>query len=94
MMIFFANIVMGLGALLMAWGTLYLLKPVPLIVKLHTLGVSDTLGAMLIVAGLVIIHPERIIPLSVAFLALLMWGPMVSYIIARGVGHLIEGKGQ
>ncbi len=93
-MILFADIMMGLGALLMVWGTLYLLKPVPIIVKLHTLGVSDTLGAMLIVAGLVILHPERIIPLSVAFLALLMWGPMVSYIIARGAVRLIEGKEQ
>lgn len=92
MIILFADILLALGALLMVWGTLYLLKPVPVIVKLHTLGVSDTLGAMLIVAGLVMRYPERIIPLSVAFLALLLWGPMLSYVIAKGAGRLIEGK--
>lgn len=91
-MIIISSVLAGVGCLLMIWGTLYILKPLPLIVKLHTLGVSDTLGAMLVVAGLIVRFPSRIISLGIAFLALLFWGPLVTYLLARGVSREAEWR--
>jgi len=92
-MIILSNILTGLGCLLMIWGTLYIMKSLPLIVKLHTLGVSDTLGAMLVVAGLMVRFPARILPLGIAFMALLFWGPLVTYLLAKGASRETGWRG-
>ncbi len=81
------DILMSAGCLLMVWGTLYIVREKPFIEKLHTLGISDTLGALLIVAGLIVRYPSRIVPLGVAFLGLLFWGPMVTYVMAKGAKY-------
>jgi multicomponent Na+:H+ antiporter subunit G len=78
------DILIGIGTAFMIWGTLCLMRPVSLIVKLHTLGISDTLGAILIISGLMFRYPERLMPLIMAFTALLFWGPMVAYLVAKG----------
>gem|GEM_PF-1145335 len=80
------NVLCLLGAVFMVWGTLYLGKSVPVMVRLHALGVADTLGAILVVVGLMFKYPGKLFSLLMAFMALLFWGPMVTYLIARGVG--------
>ncbi|HPI98449.1 MAG TPA: monovalent cation/H(+) antiporter subunit G, partial [Synergistales bacterium] len=82
--IFLSDLLLMAGMFLMLWGTLWLLKPVDIHTLLHPLGVSDTLGAFLVVSGLCFRYPRQIIPLGVAALALLIWGPLVTYVIARG----------
>lgn len=91
-MILAGSLLFFCGSALMIWGTLWLLKPVEVVTILHPLGISDTLGALLIILGLVLRYPEFIIPLSLAALAILVWGPLVTYVIARGCSR-ITGKG-
>jgi len=87
-MIFLSDFLLVTGMILMVWGTLWLLKPIVIHTLLHPLGVSDTLGAFLVVLGLCFRHPRHVIPLGVAALALLIWGPLVTYVIARGCSRL------
>lgn len=91
-MMVISSILTGFGCLLMIWGTIYIMKPLPLIVKLHALGISDTLGTMLVVAGLMFRFPERIMSLGMAFLALLFWGPLITYLLARGASREMEWR--
>ena len=86
-MIFVSGFFMVFGCVLMTWGTLYLLTDKPFVTKLHALGVSDTLGSLLIIAGLMLKFPDRMIVLGAAFLALLFWGPLLTYILAKGVSR-------
>ena len=87
---FVSGFFMVCGCVLMTWGTLYLLTDKPFVTKLHALGVSDTLGSLLIIMGLMLRFPDRIVVLGAAFLALLFWGPLLTYILAKGVSC---GKG-
>lgn len=84
-MTFFSGLFIACGCVLMTWGTLYLLTDKPFVTKLHALGISDTLGSLLIIAGLMLRFPDRIMVLGAAFLALLFWGPLLTYILAKGV---------
>ena len=86
-MTFISGFLMACGCVLMTWGTLYLLTDKPFVTKLHALGISDTLGSLLIVAGLILRFPDRIVMLGAAFLALLFWGPLLTYILAKGVSR-------
>ena len=90
-MILLADLFFVAGVFLMSWGTLWLLKPVEIHTLLHPLGISDTLGAFLIVLGLCLRYPQYIIPLGISALALLIWGPLVTYVIARGCA-MIPGR--
>jgi multicomponent Na+:H+ antiporter subunit G len=80
-----SDVLLAFGCLMMLWGTLNLLRDLSFIVKLHILGVSDTLGAMLVVVGLVLRYPERISHLGIAFAALLFWGPLITFVMAKGL---------
>jgi len=84
-----SNVLLAGGCLLMLWGTLNLLRKHNYVVKLHILGISDTLGAMLVVAALIFRFPERIFPLGTAFAALLFWGPLITFVLSKG---LHEGR--
>jgi len=46
------------GSVLLFWGTLALFSKKPVVVKLHALGVGDTLGAFLFVLGLLLRSTE------------------------------------
>lgn len=60
-----------------------LTKKDPLL-RLHYLGISDTLGGLLLVAGLLLRFPERWGALLLAAIALSAWGPLSTYLIAWG----------
>jgi multicomponent Na+:H+ antiporter subunit G len=75
---------MALGATLWLWGTLWLSGRRDLFWKLHALGVADTLGSALVVAGLLIRAPGRWPALTLALISLIFWGTAIGYILARG----------
>jgi multicomponent Na+:H+ antiporter subunit G len=52
--------------------------------RLHYLGIADTLGGLLLLAGLAFRHPERWLQLLLGALALLAWGPLTTYLIGWG----------
>lgn len=52
--------------------------------RLHFLGVADTLGGILVLLGLMLHHPGQAALLLVAFGALLIWGPVLTYLMAEG----------
>jgi len=72
------------GSVLLFWGTCALFSKKPVVVKLHALGVGDTLGAFLFVLGLLLRSTEGRGLLAAAAGALLLWGPILSYALGRG----------
>ncbi|MBW4646613.1 MAG: monovalent cation/H(+) antiporter subunit G [Goleter apudmare HA4340-LM2] len=64
------------------WGTSYLLGKRSLLFKLHTLSVSDTLGSILIVFGLLLKIPREWPLLILGIICLAMWNTMLGYVLA------------
>ncbi|MFP4031051.1 MAG: monovalent cation/H(+) antiporter subunit G [Desulfococcaceae bacterium] len=79
-----AAILMGLGAILCLWGTLWLPGRKDLFWKVHALGVADTLGLALVVAGLLVRAPDQWPALTLALVSLVFWGTAIGYVLARG----------
>ncbi len=52
--------------------------------RLHFLGAADTLGGGLVLMGLLLRHPGQSALLLVALGALLIWGPILTYLMAEG----------
>jgi multicomponent Na+:H+ antiporter subunit G len=72
----------GVGIFFWFWGTLPLLSKRSVLFKLHSLSVSDTLGSMAIVFGLLIKLPSEWQLLILAILSLAMWNTMLGYVLA------------
>ena len=71
------------GIILWFWGTIPILnKRHSLFYKLHTLTVSDTVGSILIIVGLLIRNSEHWAILSIATISLVLWNTFFSYLIA------------
>ena len=76
-----------LGAIFWLWGTAPLLD-LPsqgdrsILFKLHTLSVSDTLGSMSIIAGLLIQLSREWPLLLLALFSLAIWNTVLSYVLA------------
>lgn len=66
-------------------GTWRALSKGDLLLRLHYLGIADTLGGLLLVAGLLLRFPQRWDQLLLAALALLAWGPFLTYLVGWGV---------
>lgn len=77
-----AYICIGIGLCLMFWGTSHLLRRRSVLYKLHSLSVADTLGAMLIIAGLLLKIPKVWPLLALAILSLALWNTMLGYVLA------------
>ncbi|EKQ66813.1 Na+/H+ antiporter subunit [Leptolyngbyaceae cyanobacterium JSC-12] len=75
-------ICMGVGLIFMTWGTSYLLSRRSVLYKLHTLSVADTLGAMLIIVGLLLKIPDTWPWLVLAIISLAIWNTMLGYVLA------------
>jgi len=67
------------GLALMIVGTLFSLLKKDFLLKVHFLGISDTVGAVLMVLGLRGDAPRTILMVVV----LLVWGPFISHVLAR-----------
>ena len=71
------------GIVLWFWGTIPILnRSRSLFYKLHTLTVSDTVGSILIIVGLLIRNSEHWAILSIATISLVLWNTFFSYLIA------------
>lgn len=73
---------MIIGAAFWFWGTVPLLSDKSILYKLHTLSISDTLGSMAIIFGLLLKIPREWSLLLLAVIALLIWNTILTYVIA------------
>lgn len=73
----------GVGIVFWFWGTSHLIGKRSVLFKLHSLSVSDTLGSILIVIGLLIKIPSRWPLLTLAILSLAIWNTMLGYVLAH-----------
>ncbi|BAY67454.1 monovalent cation/H(+) antiporter subunit G [Anabaena sp. FACHB-709] len=71
-----------IGIIFWFWGTSFLLGKRSLLFKLHTLSVSDTLGSISIVFGLLLQRPKEWPLLILGIICLAMWNTMLGYVLA------------
>ena len=72
----------GLGLIFWLWGTLPLLGNRSVLFKLHSLSVSDTLGSMSIIVGLLLKIPREWPLLLLALISLAIWNTVLGYVLA------------
>lgn len=72
----------GLGLVFWFWGTSSLLSLRSVLFKLHNLSVSDTLGSIAIIFGLLLRRPREWPLLVLAILSLALWNTMLGYVLA------------
>ncbi|MBD1996597.1 monovalent cation/H(+) antiporter subunit G [Leptolyngbya sp. FACHB-541] len=72
----------GVGLFFWFWGTSSLLTQRSVLFKLHNLSVSDTLGSISIITGLLLLRPREWPLLLLAILSLVLWNTMLGYVLA------------
>lgn len=72
----------GIGLFFWIWGTPILLSRRSVLFKLHNLSVSDTLGSINIILGLLLRRPSELPLLILAILSLALWNTMLGYVLA------------
>jgi multicomponent Na+:H+ antiporter subunit G len=72
----------GIGLLFWFWGTSSLLGKRSVLFKLHNLSVSDTLGSIAIIFGLLLRRPRELPLLLLAIISLALWNTMLGYVLA------------
>ena len=72
----------GVGLVFWFWGTVPLLGHRSVLFKLHSLSISDTLGSIAIVVGLLFQIPREWPLLVLALLALTIWNTVLGYVLA------------
>ena len=83
MIIIISYILIIFGIVLWFWGTVPILnKKHSIFYKLHTLTVSDTVGSILIIIGLLLRNHDHWAILSIATVSLVLWNTFFSYLIA------------
>ncbi|MEM9149965.1 MAG: monovalent cation/H(+) antiporter subunit G [Cyanobacteria bacterium P01_F01_bin.3] len=80
----------GVGIVFWFWGTLPLLGDRSVLFKLHSLSVSDTLGSMAIVVGLLLKLPYEWPLLLLAIISLAIWNTVLGYVLA----YCSSGRGR
>ncbi|GAP95360.1 monovalent cation/H(+) antiporter subunit G [Leptolyngbya sp. NIES-2104] len=73
----------GIGLIFWFWGTSFLLGTRSVLFKLHNLSVSDTLGSIAIIFGLLLQRPRELPLLILAILSLALWNTMLGYVLAN-----------
>lgn len=71
-----------IGIIFWFWGTLPLIGNRSVLFKLHSLSVSDTLGSMAIVFGLLLKIPNEWSLLILAIITLAIWNTVLGYVLA------------
>jgi multicomponent Na+:H+ antiporter subunit G len=77
-----SNFCIGIGLVFWFWGTSSLLGKRSVLFKLHNLSVSDTLGSIAIMFGLLLLRPREWPLLLLAILSLALWNTMLGYVLA------------
>ena len=72
----------AIGIVFWFWGTLPLIGNRSVLFKLHSLSVSDTLGSMIIVIGLLLKIPSEWPLLLLAIVTLAIWNTVLGYVLA------------
>jgi multicomponent Na+:H+ antiporter subunit G len=72
----------AIGLVFWFWGTSSLLGNRSVLFKLHNLSVSDTLGSITIILGLLLRRPREWPLLILAILSLALWNTMLGYVLA------------
>ena len=72
----------GVGIVFWLWGTLPLIGDRSVLFKLHSLSVSDTLGSMSIIVGLLLKIPREWPLLILALISLAIWNTVLGYVLA------------
>lgn len=72
----------SLGLIFWIYGTLPLIGRRSILYKLHSLSISDTLGSMAIIVGLLLKIPREWPLLILALLSLALWNTVLGYVIA------------
>ncbi|MEO0459159.1 MAG: monovalent cation/H(+) antiporter subunit G [Cyanobacteria bacterium P01_A01_bin.114] len=78
----FSYFCIGVGLVFWFWGTLPLLGERSVLFKLHSLSVSDTLGSISILVGLLLKIPREWPLLILALLSLSIWNTVLGYVLA------------
>lgn len=78
----FSYIFIVIGIIFWFWGTIPLIGSRSVLFKLHSLSVSDTLGSMSILVGLLLRIPREWPLLVLALLCLALWNTMLGYVLA------------
>ena len=82
----------GVGLIFWFWGTSSLLGGRSVLFKLHNLTVSDTLGSIAIIFGLLLQRPREFPLLLLAILSLMLWNTMLGYVLANCSSRQIVGR--
>ncbi|MBL1210008.1 monovalent cation/H(+) antiporter subunit G [Geminocystis sp. GBBB08] len=77
-----SNFLIIFGLIFWLYGTFYLLSKRSPVYKLHGLSISDTLGSMAIVVGLLWKIPKEWPLLILAIISLAIWNTMLGYVFA------------
>ena len=73
-----------IGLALWLWGTIPILNmKYSIFYKLHTLTVSDTVGSILIIIGLLMRDISHWAILTIASISLMLWNTFFSYLLAK-----------
>ncbi len=71
-----------IGIVFWFWGTFPLIGNRSVLFKLHSLSVSDTLGSMIIIVGLLLKIPSEWPLLILAIITLAIWNTVLGYVLA------------
>jgi multicomponent Na+:H+ antiporter subunit G len=82
----------GFGLVFWFWGTASLLSRRSLLFKLHNLSVSDTLGSIAILVGLLLLRSREWPLLLLAILSLALWNTMLGYVLAYCSSNTPSGR--
>ncbi|MEM1366723.1 MAG: monovalent cation/H(+) antiporter subunit G [Cyanobacteria bacterium P01_H01_bin.15] len=78
----FSTVCIIVGLLFWFWGTWPLIGERSVLFKLHSLSVSDTLGSMSIIVGLLCKIPREWPLLLLALVSLALWNTILGYVLA------------
>ena len=82
-----SNFLIIIGLLFWLWGTLPIVnKQHSLLYKLHTLTVSDSVGSLILILGLLLRAPTYWPLLLITAISMSIWNTIFSYIIANIAG--------
>jgi len=84
-----STICFSVGIVFWFWGTWPLIGNRSVLFKLHSLSVSDTLGSMAILVGLLLRRPYEWPLLLLALLSLAIWNTVLGYVLA----YCASGRG-
>lgn len=85
-----SNLCFLVGIVFWFWGTWPLLGDRSVLFKLHSLSVSDTLGSMAMIIGLLLQLPQEWPLLLLALISLAIWNTVLGYVLA----YCASGRGR